>query len=270
MSDALYFRVSSDRQTTENQFEEVLREQYKLNGWDRDREITGDLAELQSAVIETYSPTAKDKDRIIWKANKPVIDSLAEKCVYVEQGKSSKTGSVRPLFELMKRDAILGRFDRLIVWKISRLGRDMREVLNTVYELADLGVTVYPVKSQTGPITSSMGKLLWALMSWQAEMENVERSEAINAGLKRARAAGKDLGRPRSVFDRDKAVSLHQTGLSNAVIARELGTSEATIRRVLVASGAYSPSVKNIPPKKPKNPLKESRLYVGAPPVHSK
>jgi DNA invertase Pin-like site-specific DNA recombinase len=36
------------------------------------------------------------------------------------------------------------------VWKVFRLGRDMREVIATVYELADLGVTVIPVKSQTG------------------------------------------------------------------------------------------------------------------------
>jgi len=36
----------------------------------------------------------------------------------------------------------------------------MRDVINTVYELADHGVTVYPLKSQTGPINSAMGKLL--------------------------------------------------------------------------------------------------------------
>jgi DNA invertase Pin-like site-specific DNA recombinase len=55
----------------------------------------------------------------------------------------------RPLFEQMKRDATLRKFDRLLVWKVSRLGRDIREVISTVYELADLGITVVPVKSQT-------------------------------------------------------------------------------------------------------------------------
>ncbi|PYT29346.1 MAG: hypothetical protein DMG57_12015 [Acidobacteria bacterium] len=44
----------------------------------------------------------------------------------------------------MKRDAAQRKFDRLLVWKVSRLGRDMREVISTVYELADLGVTVTP------------------------------------------------------------------------------------------------------------------------------
>src|SRR5437879_2229668 len=80
---------------------------------------------------------------------------MACKCMYVEEGKSGKRGAApRPLFERMKCDAAARRFDRLLVWKVSRLGRDMREVISAVYELADLGVTVIPVKSQTGPINS--------------------------------------------------------------------------------------------------------------------
>ena len=66
----------------------------------------------------------------------------------------------------------------------------MREVIATVYELSDLGVTVVPVKSDIGPINSTMGKLLWAIQAWFAEMENEERSESIKAGQARAMAAG--------------------------------------------------------------------------------
>jgi hypothetical protein len=44
----------------------------------------------------------------------------------------------------MKRDAAARKFERLVVWKVSRLGRNVREVINTVHELADHGVTVYP------------------------------------------------------------------------------------------------------------------------------
>jgi DNA invertase Pin-like site-specific DNA recombinase len=76
----------------------------------------------------------------------------------------------------------------------------MREVISTVHELADLGVTVISVKSQTGPITSTMGRLLWAIQAWYAEMENDERSESIRAGHAQARASGKQIGLPRRVF----------------------------------------------------------------------
>ena len=154
-------------------------------------------------------------------------------CIYVEQARSGRArGRKRPLFEQMKRDAGLHRFDRLLVWKVSRLGRDMREVIDTVYELADLGVTVVPVKSQTGPIGSTMGKLLWAIQAWFAEFENEERSEAIRAGHARAKAEGKAIGRPQVIFRRSDVVTLRNEGLSWQEVARRLGVSIGTVRRV--------------------------------------
>lgn len=65
---------------------------------------------------------------------------------------------------------------------MSRLGRDIREMIATVYELADTGMEAFPVKSQTGPIDSILGRLLWAIQAWFAETENEERSEAVKAG----------------------------------------------------------------------------------------
>jgi DNA invertase Pin-like site-specific DNA recombinase len=133
----------------------------------------------------------------------------------------------------MKRDSATRKFDRLLVWKVSRLGRDMREVIATVYELSDLGVTVVPIKSQTGPINSTMGKLLWAIQAWYAEMENSERSEAIKAGQARVRAEGKHLGRPRRIFYRQRVAELRNQGLSFRQIARLIGVGEGTVRRAI-------------------------------------
>ncbi len=50
----------------------------------------------------------------------------------------------------MRKDAALRKFEWVLVWKVTRLGRDMRDVITTVYELADLGITIVPLKSQTG------------------------------------------------------------------------------------------------------------------------
>jgi hypothetical protein len=63
----------------------------------------------------------------------------------------------------------------------------MPELISVAYELAGV-VTVIPVKSQTGPISSTMGKLVWAIQELYAEMENSEKSESIKAGQARARA----------------------------------------------------------------------------------
>ncbi len=135
----------------------------------------------------------------------------------------------------MKQDAALRKFDRLLVWKVSRLGRDFREMLNSVYELADAGVTVVPLKSPTGPINSSLGKLLWAVQLWAAEFENDERSEAVKAGQARARAAGKHVGRPKAVFRRDQIAELRAQGQSWREIADELGVGVGTVRRAFRA-----------------------------------
>jgi len=228
-SAGLYFRVSSERQTTENQFNdllEVAERDGSSSDWGQIRQA------LARCVYEEQLTTSNGRNRIVFRVRPEVAAQLAAQCVYVEQGRSSKAGSAkRPLFEQMKRDAAQRKFDRLLVWKVSRLGRDMREVISTVYELADLGVTVIPVKSQTGPISSTMGKLLWAIQAWYGEMENVERSEAIQAGQARARAEGKAIGRPKVVFDRAEVVRLRQEGRSWSQIASALGVSSGSVRR---------------------------------------
>ena len=210
--DALYFRVSSDRQTTENQFGDLLQVAERDGSgrdWSRIRNV------LSKCILEEAIG-----DRVLYSVNPRIVAELADLCIYVEQGRSSRNGSKsRPLFQQVKKDAALRRFDRLLVWKVSRLGRDMREVISTVYGLSDLGITVIPVKSETGPINSTMGKLLWAIQAWFAEMENEERSEAIKAGQARAMASGKSVGRPRLIFDRTEVVKLRKEGLSWSQIA---------------------------------------------------
>ncbi len=228
--DALYFRVSTDRQTIENQFGDLL-EVAERDGSGRDWAQIRDLLS-RSIVEEEVGPPGST--RTVYRVNHSLVEPLADLSIYVEQGRSSRKGSQpRPLFQRLKKDAGLRKFDRLLVWKVSRLGRDMREVISTVYELADLGVTVVPVKSQTGPISSTMGKLLWAIQAWFAEMENEERAEAIKAGQARALASGKKVGRPRKILDREEVVRLRdKEGLSWSPIAEKLGAGTGTVRRV--------------------------------------
>ena len=76
-----------------------------------------------------------------------------------------------------------------------------------------------------------MGKLLWAIQAWFAEMENEERSEAIKAGQAKALASGKSVGRPRLIFDRTEVVKLRKQGLSWSQIASRLGISIGTACR---------------------------------------
>ncbi len=233
--DALYFRVSSDRQTTENQFDELItaaRTGDPGRDWDRIR------AELGRSVIAETRTTRRGVARTVYLVDEMIAKRLADQCIYVEQGKSGAAGKRRPLFDRMRRDAGLRKFERVLVWKVTRLGRDMRDVISTVYELADIGITIVPLKSQTGPVNTAMGRLLWAIQGWYAEMENEERSENVKAGQARARAHGKEIGRPREidVTKAEQIAGLRALGLGYTAIAKTAGVSRTTVRRILRAS----------------------------------
>jgi putative DNA-invertase from lambdoid prophage Rac len=231
--DALYFRVSSDRQPTENQFDELLAVAHK-DSHQRDWESI--RANLGRCILTETRTTRRGITRSVYRVDAAIAERLAKECVYVEQGRSSKRGAQkRPLFDRMKRDASQGRFARLLVWKVSRLGRDMREVISTVYQLADLGVTIVPVKSQTGPVNTAMGRLLWAIQSWYAEMENEERSENVRLGQARARAQGKEIGRPREVVNdmEQRILALRASEHGYKTISQTTGVPRSTVRRIL-------------------------------------
>ncbi len=231
--DALYFRVSSDRQTTENQFDELVVVAHRDS---THRDWDGIRASLGRCILTETRTTRRGIARTIYRVDAAIAEHLAKECIYVEQGRSSKRGAQkRPLFERMKRDASQGRFTRLLVWKVSRLGRDMREVISTVYELADLGVTIVPVKSQTGPVNTAMGRLLWAIQAWYGEMENEERSENVRLGQARAKAQGKEIGRPREVASEiaDRMLKLRAAGNGYRTISQITGVPRSTVRRVL-------------------------------------
>jgi DNA invertase Pin-like site-specific DNA recombinase len=195
-------------------------------------------SELGRSVLSETRTTRRGISRTVYRVDEAIAKRLAAECIYVEQGKSGAAGRRRPLFERMRKDTALRRFERLLVWKVTRLGRDMRDVISTVYELADLGITIAPLKSQTEPVNTAMGRLLWAIQSWYAEMENEERSENVKAGQARPRAQGKEIGRPREIdAARAKQIAgLRALGHGYTAIAQIAGVSRTTVRRVLKVS----------------------------------
>jgi hypothetical protein len=107
--DGLYFRVSSERQTTENQFEDLLQVAEKDGSgrdWSQIREA------LARVVIEEQRPGTNGATRAVYRVDAQLAADLAQQCVYVEQGRSGKIGArQRLLFEQMKRDAAARMFE---------------------------------------------------------------------------------------------------------------------------------------------------------------
>lgn len=123
---------------------------------------------------------------------------------------------------------------RLIVTKLDRLGRDSIDIQSTVRRLADLGCAVRVLQLGDLDLTSSAGKLVMATLAAVAEMERDILIERTHAGLARARAEGKTLGRPR-VTNEAQIMAIREklaAGESVSEVARWAEVSRATVIRV--------------------------------------
>ena len=124
--------------------------------------------------------------------------------------------------------------DVLIVTKLDRLGRNAMDVRSTVDALAGAGVRVHCLALGGADLTSSAGKLTMGVINAVAEFERDLIVERTQAGLKRAKAAGKVLGR-RSVLDGPTQAIIRErrlAGVSLGVLVKERGVSRAAIQRV--------------------------------------
>ena len=123
---------------------------------------------------------------------------------------------------------------RLIVTKLDRLGRDAIDIMTTVKRFSEMGSAVRVLQLGDLDLASSAGKLVLSTLSAVAEMERDLLVERTNAGIARARAEGKTLGRPKVTNEKSAAEisSKLSNGVSVAQIAREHGVSRMTVMRI--------------------------------------
>ena len=124
--------------------------------------------------------------------------------------------------------------DVLVVTKLDRLGRNAMDVGATVARLADLGVRVHCLALGGVDLTSPTGRLTMGVINAVAEFERDLLVERTQAGLSRARAEGKRLGRPASLTREQREAVARQLGegASVSALARAYKTSRQTILRV--------------------------------------
>jgi putative DNA-invertase from lambdoid prophage Rac len=123
---------------------------------------------------------------------------------------------------------------RLIVTKLDRLGRDAIDIMTTVKRFSEMGCAVRVLQLGDLDLASSAGKLVLSTLSAVAEMERDLLVERTNAGLARARAEGKTLGRPKVTNEKSAAEISNKLnkGVSVAQIARDHGVSRMTVMRI--------------------------------------
>src|SRR3954447_3660238 len=129
----------------------------------------------------------------------------------------------------------LRKGDTLVVWRLDRLGRSLKHLIETVAALDERGIGFRSLQESFDTTTSS-GKLVFHVFASLAEFERNLTRERTMAGLKAARARGRKGGRPRSLDEkkRAQAVTLHGDPTNSvADICRTLGVSRATLYRYL-------------------------------------
>lgn len=124
--------------------------------------------------------------------------------------------------------------DVLIVTKLDRLGRNAMDVRATVERLAEMQVRVHCLALGGVDLTSAAGKMTMAVIAAVAEFERDLLVERTQAGLDRARAQGKKLGRPSSLSadQQEEVRSRRKQGVSLGALAKKFGVSRSAIQRI--------------------------------------
>jgi DNA invertase Pin-like site-specific DNA recombinase len=117
--------------------------------------------------------------------------------VYEDRGISGAKGrNGRPAFNAMCQAAVRREFDVVMAWSVDRLGRSLQDLVVFLSEIHALDVDLY-LHQQFIDTTTPAGKAMFQMMGVFAEFERTMIQERVRAGMARAKAAGKHVGRPR-------------------------------------------------------------------------
>jgi len=155
---------------------------------------------------------------------------------YVDEGVSGAKDR-RPALDRLVLDARRRRLDVVVVWSLDRLGRSLKHLVVLLDDLQALGVGFISVREGLDWTTPS-GRLQAQLLAMIAEFERSRIQERVVAGLARARAQGRKLGRPERRIDWARLATVRDLPVREA--ARRLGIPRTTLQRALARIPAES------------------------------
>ncbi|MBC8554482.1 MAG: recombinase family protein [Candidatus Brocadiales bacterium] len=171
--------------------------------------------DMQLSDLERYS---KERDLNVFK-------------VYKDNGVSG-TKETRPALSELMNDARKRKFDTVLVWRFDRFARSTKHLVTALYEFRNLGIDF--ISYQENIDTSSpLGEAIFTIISAMSKLERDIIAERVKGGLRKARANGKRLGRPKSEVDTDKIVEYRTQNKSIRQIANELNLSKGVVQRTL-------------------------------------
>jgi len=163
-------------------------------------------------------------------------DSLLKAgCEKIFSDKLSGAKAERPGLE--KLFDSLRKGDTVVVWRLDRLGRSTKDLIDLINKFKALGVTFKSLNENIDTTTAS-GKLIFHIFCSLAEFERSLIRERINAGITAAKLRGKVIGRKKGISDEAKqkailAASYYRNNYSAIEICKKLGMSRTTLYKYL-------------------------------------
>lgn len=193
---AIYARVSTDGQTTENQIRELEAVAERM-GW-----------EITARHIDHGISGAKGRDK-------------------------------RPAFDALCKGATRREYDMVMAWSVDRLGRSLQDLVGFMSELNAVGCDLF-LHQQALDTSTPAGRAMFGMCGVFAEFERGMIRERVNAGLARAKAQGKTLGRPRTDSAQETIIRDALTKGDKGIrkIASELGVGVSVVQRIKASLAA--------------------------------
>jgi len=146
---------------------------------------------------------------------------------YIDRGVSGSTDR-RPELDRLVADAKRRRFDVLIVWRLDRLGRNLKHLVMLLEDLQAVGIAFVSL-GEGIDCTTAAGRLQLHVLAALAEFERARIAERVRAGLARVRASGKRLGRPAADLAGSDISRTAHLSVRDAAVA--LGVSRSVMHR---------------------------------------
>jgi DNA invertase Pin-like site-specific DNA recombinase len=163
---------------------------------------------------------------------------------YVDHGVSGSKDS-RPALNAMLADAKRRRLDVIVVWRLDRLGRNLKHLITTLDELQGWGVSFVSL-GEGIDATTPAGRLQMHLLGAIAGFERARIVERVRAGLARARAQGTRLGRPKSAVPEARVAAVSHLTVNEAAAA--LDVSRSTLKRWRKGVQKTAPKTRELSP----------------------
>ncbi len=150
--------------------------------------------------------------------------------IYTDETSGSKES--RPSLNKLMKDAHKRKFQSVLVWRFDRFSRSTRQLINSLETFRTLGINFVSYQESIDTSTPA-GQMMFTMISAFAQFERSIIQERVKAGLVKAKAKGKRLGRPKTKVNRAKIVSLRKEGWSIRKIANELGVSKSLVGKMV-------------------------------------